>query len=51
MYPYEVLAPIFENMESLLSDSDKYKQRAGGEVLTGLVRGWFARYLSSKRIH
>ncbi|KAF8922284.1 armadillo-type protein [Mucidula mucida] len=39
MYPYEVLAPIFENMESLLSDSDKYKQRAGGEVLTGLVRG------------
>lgn len=26
----------------MLSDSDKFKQRAGGEVLTGLVRGMYS---------
>ncbi|KAF9073820.1 hypothetical protein BDP27DRAFT_1318212 [Rhodocollybia butyracea] len=33
------LDALFEVMDPLLFDSDKFKQRAGGEALTGLLRG------------
>ncbi|KAJ3807112.1 hypothetical protein F5876DRAFT_90743 [Lentinula aff. lateritia] len=33
------LAKLLEVIDPLLFDSDKFKQRAGGEVLTGLFRG------------
>lgn len=33
------LDDIFEIIEPLLLDTDKYKQRAGAEVWAGLVRG------------
>ncbi|KAG7099513.1 hypothetical protein E1B28_001358 [Marasmius oreades] len=35
----KVLERLFKVIEPLISDSDKYKQRAGGEFLTGLLRG------------
>ncbi|ESK98497.1 membrane protein [Moniliophthora roreri MCA 2997] len=33
------LNSLLEVIEPLISDSDKYKQRAGGEFLTGILRG------------
>ena len=30
---------LLQNVEPLLFDSDKYKQRAGAEIWAGLVRG------------
>lgn len=33
------LDSIFEIIEPLLLDADKYKQRAGAEVWAGLMRG------------
>ena len=39
MFGDEGLDDIFEVIESLLVDSDKYKQRAGAEILSGILRG------------
>lgn len=39
MFEHEVVDAILSVMDPLLSDSDKFKQRAGGEFLTGLIRG------------
>ena len=36
---------IFDIIEPLLLDTDKYKQRAGAEVWAGLVRGRLGRWL------
>ncbi|KAF9270517.1 hypothetical protein L218DRAFT_889040 [Marasmius fiardii PR-910] len=35
----EILDHLMKVIEPLISDSDKYKQRAGGEFWTGLLRG------------
>lgn len=39
MFEGEVLEDILSTIDPLLSDSDKFKQRAGAEFLTGLWRG------------
>jgi len=36
---------IFDIIEPLLLDTDKYKQRAGAEVWAGLIRGRLGRWL------
>lgn len=35
------LSSIFEMIEPLLLDADKYKQRAGAEIWAGFMRGKF----------
>lgn len=37
---------IFDIIEPLLLDTDKYKQRAGAEVWAGLIRGMLCRWVS-----
>lgn len=39
MFSIDVLRPLLTMIEPMLSDADKFKQRAGGEVLSGVVRG------------
>ena len=39
MFGDEGLDEIFLIIEPLLIDSDKYKQRAGAEILSGILRG------------
>jgi proteasome activator subunit 4 len=39
MFEHEVLDNILAVIDPLLSDPDKFKQRAGAEFLTGLLRG------------
>ncbi|KAJ6604293.1 hypothetical protein DFH09DRAFT_1300536 [Mycena vulgaris] len=39
MFEHEVLEEILKIIDPLLSDSDKFKQRAGAEFLAGLWRG------------
>ena len=39
MFGDEVLDEILLVIEPLLVDSDKYKQRAGAEILSGILRG------------
>lgn len=39
MFGDEGLDEIFVVVEPLMFDSDKYKQRAGAEVLSGILRG------------
>jgi proteasome activator subunit 4 len=39
MFENDVLDDILEVIDPLLSDPDKFKQRAGAEFLTGLLRG------------
>lgn len=39
MFGDERLDEIFLVIEPLLVDSDKYKQRAGAEILSGVLRG------------
>jgi proteasome activator subunit 4 len=39
MFGDEGLDEIFLVIEPLLVDSDKYKQRAGAEILSGILRG------------
>jgi proteasome activator subunit 4 len=39
MFGDESLDEIFLVVEPLLADSDKYKQRAGAEILSGVLRG------------
>ncbi|KAJ7785950.1 hypothetical protein B0H16DRAFT_1488659 [Mycena metata] len=39
MFEHEVLDDILKTIDPLLSDSDKFKQRAGAEFLAGLWRG------------
>lgn len=44
MFQGEALDEILEVMEPLIFDTDKYKQRAGGEIFSGLIRGLFLFY-------
>ena len=39
MFAEQGLDKIFLVIEPLLVDSDKYKQRAGAEILSGILRG------------
>ena len=39
MFGDEGLEEIFLVIEPLLVDADKYKQRAGAEILSGILRG------------
>ncbi|KAJ7293229.1 hypothetical protein C8J57DRAFT_19449 [Mycena rebaudengoi] len=39
MFEHEILDDILKTIDPLLSDSDKFKQRAGAEFLAGLLRG------------
>ncbi|KAJ7129977.1 hypothetical protein C8R43DRAFT_1025251 [Mycena crocata] len=39
MFEHEILDEILKTIDPLLSDSDKFKQRAGAEFLAGLWRG------------
>ena len=45
MFGDDGLNEIFLVIEPLLVDSDKYKQRAGAEILSGILRGEY--FLSS----
>lgn len=40
-FEHEWLAEMLAAVEPLFSDTDRYKQRAGAEVLSGLLRGAF----------
>jgi len=44
MFGGEVLEGLLVILDPILSDTDKFKQRTGAEVLTGLLRG---KYISS----
>ncbi len=39
MFEHEILEDIFPALEPVLTDSDRYRQRAGAEILVGLIRG------------
>ncbi|KAJ7596682.1 hypothetical protein C8J56DRAFT_918063 [Mycena floridula] len=39
MFEHELLEPLLPVIDPLLSETDKFKQRAGGEFLAGLLRG------------
>ncbi|GJE87739.1 proteasome-substrate-size regulator, mid region domain-containing protein [Phanerochaete sordida] len=39
MYEHEILDGLLAAMEPLLTDNDRYQQRAGAELLAGLLRG------------
>jgi len=39
MFPAVNLDKTLDVVESLIFDHDKYKQRAGGEILAGILRG------------
>jgi proteasome activator subunit 4 len=39
MFEDELLKTVLPVIEPLLVDTDRFKQRAGAEILTGLIRG------------
>lgn len=39
MFEHEWLKEILATIESLLTDPDRYKQRASAEILAGVLRG------------
>lgn len=39
MLEHEILDEILTVIEPLLLDNDRYQQRAGAEILAGLLRG------------
>lgn len=47
MFQHEVLELILPAVEPLLKDADRFKQRAGAEMLIGLLRGTWYTLVSS----
>ena len=39
MYEHQILDDILGVIDPLLTDNDRYQQRAGAEILAGLLRG------------
>lgn len=39
MFGHDILDEILAAMDPMLTDNDRYQQRAGAEMLAGLLRG------------
>jgi hypothetical protein len=50
MFGAETLEGILGAIDPLLSDADKFKQRAGAEILSGVLRGVFFFFLNSSNL-